>query len=53
MISRALWQRRFGSDPAAIGRKLTVDGIPRMVVDVVPHELGEIMAADLWLPALQ
>jgi putative ABC transport system permease protein len=50
IVSHALWQRRFHSDPAAIGRILTVDGIPRRVVGVVPHELGEMVAADLWLP---
>jgi putative ABC transport system permease protein len=50
LISNALWQRRFHSDPAAVGRTLTVDGIPRTVVGVVPHELGELVAADLWLP---
>ena len=50
LIGNALWQRRFHSDPAAIGRTLTVDGIPRTVVGVVPHELGEMVAADLWLP---
>ena len=50
IISHALWQRRFHSDPAAMGRTLTVGGIPRTVVGVVPHELGEMVAADLWLP---
>jgi putative ABC transport system permease protein len=50
LIGNALWQRRFHSDPAAVGRTLTVDGIPRTVVGVVPHELGELVAADLWLP---
>jgi putative ABC transport system permease protein len=50
LISHALWQRRFHSDPATVGRTLTVDGIPRTVVGVVPHELGEMVAADLWLP---
>jgi len=50
LISKALWQRRFHADPAAVGRALTVDGIPRTVVGVVPHELGEMVAADLWLP---
>jgi putative ABC transport system permease protein len=50
LISNALWQRRFHSDPAAIGRTLNVDGIPRTVVGVVPHELGEMVAADVWLP---
>jgi len=50
LISNAFWQRRFHSDPSAIGRTLTVDGIPRTIVGVVPHELGEMVAADLWLP---
>jgi predicted permease len=50
LISNALWQRRFHSDPGAVGRTLTVDGIPRTVVGVVPHELGEMVHADLWLP---
>ena len=50
LISNAFWQRRFHSDLTAIGRSLTVDGIPRTVVGVVPHELGEIVSADLWLP---
>jgi putative ABC transport system permease protein len=50
LIGNALWQRRFHSDPSAVGRTLTVDGIPRTVIGVVPHELGELVAADLWLP---
>ena len=50
LISNALWQRRFHSDPSAVGRSLTVDGVPRTIVGVVPHELGEMVAADLWLP---
>ena len=50
LISHALWQRRFHSDRSAIGSVLTVDGIPRTVVGVVPHSLGEMVAADLWLP---
>jgi putative ABC transport system permease protein len=50
LISNAYWQRRFHSDRAAIGRVLTVDGIPRTVVGVVPHELGDMIPADLWLP---
>jgi putative ABC transport system permease protein len=50
LISNAFWQRRFHSDPSAIGRTLIVDGVPRTVVGVVPHELGDMVAADLWLP---
>jgi putative ABC transport system permease protein len=50
LISNAFWQRRFHSDPGAIGQTLTIDGAPRTVIGVVPHQLGEIVAADLWLP---
>jgi len=50
LISNAYWQRRFHSDQSAIGRPLTVDGVPRTIAGVVPHELGEMVAADLWLP---
>ena len=50
LISNVFWQRRFHADPSAIGRRLTVDGVPRTIVGVVPHELGEMVAADLWLP---
>ena len=50
LISNALWQRRFHSDPAVVGSPLNVDGVARTVVGVVPHELGEMINADLWLP---
>lgn len=50
LISNAYWQRRFHSDRSAVGRTLSVDGVPRTIVGVVPHGLGEMIAADLWLP---
>jgi putative ABC transport system permease protein len=50
LISHGLWQRRFHSDPSAVGQTLTVNGIPRTIVGVVPHEVSDMVAADLWLP---
>ena len=50
LISNSLWQRRFHSDRGVVGRTLTVDGAPRTIAGVVPHELGEMVHADLWLP---
>ena len=50
LISHGLWKRRFHSDPLAVGQTLTVNGIPRTIVAVVPHEVSEMVAADLWLP---
>ncbi|HUK18940.1 MAG TPA: ABC transporter permease, partial [Bryobacteraceae bacterium] len=50
VISHALWERRFHSDPSAVGKTLTVNGVPRTIVGVAPHHLGDMVAADLWLP---
>ncbi len=36
MISHGYWQRRFGGDPSAVGRRITVDGSPREIIAVLP-----------------
>ena len=36
LLSHALWQRRFGSDPSVIGRALTLNGENYTVVGIMP-----------------
>ncbi|HUR81735.1 MAG TPA: ABC transporter permease, partial [Thermoanaerobaculia bacterium] len=36
MLTHAYWQRKFGQDPAVLGRLITVDGTPREVIGVLP-----------------
>src|SRR5690348_9368417 len=36
VLSNALWQRRFGSDPRALGSVVDLDGRPATVVGVMP-----------------
>jgi predicted permease len=36
IISHALWQRRFGGDPAIIDRTISLDGVPFTIVGVLP-----------------
>jgi putative ABC transport system permease protein len=36
VISDALWKRRFSADPAIVGRKITLNGRPHVVVGVLP-----------------
>jgi hypothetical protein len=36
LLSYGFWQRRFASDPAVVGRKLTLNNKPVMVVGVLP-----------------
>ncbi|WP_415911071.1 ABC transporter permease [Oleiharenicola sp. Vm1] len=36
MISRQLWENRFASDPAIVGRVIQIDGVGREIVGVLP-----------------
>ena len=53
VLSYDYWQRRFGGDPAVLGRKLVVDSRPFSVLGVAPKgfsgtEPGKLV--DIWLP---
>ena len=51
LLGYALWQRRYGADPAIVGRTITANGKPYLVVGVMPanfdfpHERYQ-----LWVP---
>ena len=36
MLMHSFWQRRFGGDPGAVGKSLTIDGKPHQIVGVLP-----------------
>jgi predicted permease len=54
VISHAYWQRRFGGDPAAVGKSITVNGVPVTIVGVtMPAFRGALRrgeVVDLTLP---
>jgi putative ABC transport system permease protein len=50
ILSHALWQQRFGSDPGVIGRTITLDGTSKEVVGVMPGGFDYPDGRDLWLP---
>ena len=50
LLSAGLWERRFGADPAVLGRTLTLDGTPHEVVGVLPPGVLVTGDTDLWLP---
>jgi putative ABC transport system permease protein len=50
VISDRFWLRRFGRDPGAIGRTLTIGGRPYEIVGAMPAAFTGA-AIDLWLPA--
>jgi len=50
VISNGLWQRRFGSDPSAIGQAISLGGEPFTIVGVLGSGFSFITPADLYLP---
>jgi putative ABC transport system permease protein len=56
VISEGLWRNVFNSDPEILNRTIVVNGQPRAVVGVMPHDfrfpesVGQDMQKGLWLP---
>ena len=51
ILSNGYWRRRFGGDPAVIGRVITIDSRPRAVIGVMPASFSiRGIPADLILP---
>lgn len=50
LLSGALWQRRYGSDPAIVGRRIEVNGQPVTVVGVMPIGFRLMMPPDAAVP---
>jgi predicted permease len=53
VLSHLLWQRRFASDPAIIGKAITLSGHPFTVVGVAPpgfHGLDLFLDPQFWVP---
>ncbi len=52
MLSDGLWRRRFGADPAIIGRPVTLSDESYVVVGVMPPQFENVLgpAAELWTP---
>ena len=50
LLSGALWQRRYGSDPHIVGKRIDVNGRPTIVIGVMPVGFRLMMAADSAVP---
>ncbi|HJZ94909.1 MAG TPA: ABC transporter permease, partial [Candidatus Solibacter sp.] len=51
ILSYGYWQRKFGGDPAAVGRTILIDFLPRQVIGVMPRGFRVVKAApDILLP---
>jgi putative ABC transport system permease protein len=50
VISDAFWRGKFASDPAVVGRQLTLSGQRHIIVGVLPKDFGSIFSSDMWRP---
>ena len=53
VISYGYWERRFGRDPAILGRTIAVNSVPFSIVGVSPPEFYGVQpgrAVEVWLP---
>ncbi len=54
VLSHGLWQRRFGGEPALVGRIIRVNGLPLEVLGIAPAGFAGLSLIDeppqLWVP---
>jgi len=50
VLSDAFWRRRFGADPAAVGRGVRIDGGLVTIVGVMPPNFDVVFAGDSSVP---
>ncbi|HJR35191.1 MAG TPA: ABC transporter permease [Gemmatimonadales bacterium] len=50
VLSYGLWIRRFGGDPAVVGRSIALDGRGHTVIGVLPRGEPWLDAADIFVP---
>jgi predicted permease len=51
MLSHGYWERRFGGDAGVLGRTVSIDGVTREVIGVMPTDLRFLAYdSDVYLP---
>ncbi len=51
VLSHALWQSRFASDPGVLNQAINLDGKPFSVIGVLPASFAYPNKTDIWVPA--
>ncbi len=52
VLGHAYWQRAFGGDPAVIGQRVVIEGVPLEIVGVSPYDAATLLTAIVVLAAV-
>jgi predicted permease len=50
LLSYAAWRKRFGGDPTVVGRSVTINARPRLIVGILPEQFRWDEPNEFWLP---
>jgi predicted permease len=53
ILNYEFWESNFGKDPAIIGRRLKMSGVPTTVIGVMPPGFTFPQKVELWVPLVQ
>ena len=53
LLGHGAWLRRYGGDPAVVGRSVRVNGIPTVIIGVMPPDVRYPFIAEAWQPLSQ
>jgi predicted permease len=53
VLTKTAWETRYGSDRGALGRAVTLNGVPATLIGVLPDRSGFPSTAQAWTPLSQ
>jgi putative ABC transport system permease protein len=53
LLGHGAWLRRYGADPSVVGRAVRVNGVPSVIVGVMPPDVRYPFIAEAWQPLSQ
>jgi predicted permease len=53
ILGAGTWDARYARDPGVLGRSITVNGTPAVIVGVMPERSGFPTSGQIWLPLVQ
>ena len=53
LLGHGAWLRRYGGDPAVVGRTVRVNGVPTVIIGVMPPDVRYPFIAEAWQPLAQ